>query len=321
VILQMDWNLNLREIEYIVTIAAEGNITRAAQKLFIAQPSLSQAVKKIEQQIGAKLFIRVKNKIKLTYEGERFVEAGIKCAKIFRDLENEINDIANLNGGRIVVGVPFLLGSFIFPQLDLCYRSRFPGVKIQLLEGTSRELESMILNGLVDLAILPLPIRDPNVEYRTIFTSRMVVQVPNGHRLNQCCYEKPGKTERFRYIDIRIADGESFLLGQEGQRIRQVSELIFQKAHIKPQIAFTSKSISTIQRISATGMGLAIMPEHYIDQLTPIQNVNYYYLEEEYDYQWTIVVAYYKGGYLSSAVQEFLHVLDEVFGENRSPSV
>ena len=239
--MQMSWNLNLREIEYISTIASEGNISRAAQRLFIAQPSLSQAVKKIEQQIGAKLFVRVRNKMRLTYEGERFIEAGNKTAKIFHDLKNEINDIANLKGSRIILGIPFLLGSFIFPQLGASYHRRFPDVDLQLIEGTSRELEAMITNGAVDLAILPLPIKDPDIEKHPVFSSRMVLQVPYGHSLNESCYEKQGRPERFKYVDIRLADREPFLLGHDGQRIREVNELIFQKAQITPKIVFLSK--------------------------------------------------------------------------------
>ena len=75
-------NINFREVNYIVTIAQEGTITKAAQKLYIAQPSLSQAVKKIEQETGVVLFTRVKNRLKLTPEGEAFVEAGIKLSLI-----------------------------------------------------------------------------------------------------------------------------------------------------------------------------------------------------------------------------------------------
>ncbi len=308
----MGWNISLREIEYIITIAAEGSITKAAQKLFIAQPSLSQAVQKIEQLMGVKLFARVKSKIVLTYEGERFVEAGMKATKIFRDLENEINDIACHNRGRIILGMPFLLGSFIFPSLGAAYHNRFPYVDLQLVEGTSSELETMIINGLVDLAIIPLPIKDPSIAYHTVFTSRMVLQVPCSHRLNQYAYQKPG--ERFKYIDIRLADGEPFLLGCQGQRIRRVNELIFQKAHITPKVAFTSKSSQTLQRIAATGMGLTVVPEHYLSQFGSIDCVNYYYLEDEFDYKWTIVAAYYSGSYLSTAIQEFLKMLDDTFG-------
>ena len=84
-----DMNINFREVNYIVTIAQEGTITKAAQKLYIAQPSLSQAVKKIEQETGVVLFTRVKNRLKLTPEGEAFVEAGIKINKIMRDRHSD----------------------------------------------------------------------------------------------------------------------------------------------------------------------------------------------------------------------------------------
>ncbi|MFA6505717.1 MAG: LysR family transcriptional regulator, partial [Treponemataceae bacterium] len=102
-------NLSLREIEYVLTVAAEENITRASEKLYIAQPSLSQAIKKIEDEIGHPLFTRVKNKIKLTEEGRLFVESGQQINKTVRDLENKLNALSQNNCGHLALGMPFHL--------------------------------------------------------------------------------------------------------------------------------------------------------------------------------------------------------------------
>lgn len=99
-------NLNVREIEYILTIANEGSITKAAQKLFIAQPSLSQVLKRVEAELGVSLFNRVKSRLKLTPEGEVFVSSGQEIMEIIRKLDDKFSVLSNAESGKLVVGFP-----------------------------------------------------------------------------------------------------------------------------------------------------------------------------------------------------------------------
>ena len=106
-------NLNIREIEYILTIMEEGSITKASQKLFIAQPSLSQVLKRVENELGVTLFTRVKNRLKLTPEGEVFIDAGQRIMKVIGELDQNFSGLSTAQSGRLVVGVPYLLGTLI----------------------------------------------------------------------------------------------------------------------------------------------------------------------------------------------------------------
>ena len=310
-------NIGLREIEYILTIAEEGTITRAAQKLYIAQPSLSQAVKKIEAEVRAPLFYRVKNRLQLTQEGELFVETGSRILKSIRDLENSIQDLAHLQSGRLSVGMPYHLGAVFVPPAVTIFQRRYPNITLQLYESNSFDLENRILNGLIDLALIPLPVETPGLYSRSFFTSRIVLLVPQNDPLNQFARD-PQDGSRRKYFDLRNAEGHPFCIGNQGHRLRKVSEEIFSRAGITPRIALYSKNIETIQRLVAAGTGIALVPDCYllrdIDQL----KTNCYYLEPEQDVIWSIGTAYLDTGYLSFATQSFLDILNDLYGNHLS---
>lgn len=306
-------NLSLREIQYILTVHAEGSITKAAQVLYIAQPSLSQSIQKIERTLGVQLFSRSGNAAKLTYAGERFVEAGLKIMKLSRDLENELHSISNLDTGRIILGITLYLGSYMFTRIRRVYDELHPGVDIRLMERTSAELEAMVSSGEVDLAILPVSLRrHPGVEYEPLFSARVVLMMAKGHWLENHLSCREGS--RFPYIDIRLAENEPFLSGKPGQRINQVGQEIFRRADIQPPIVFQSRSIETVKRLSAAGIGLAFMPDYYHDFIRTAQDATYCYIEDELNPCWDVSMVYQAKSELSVTVREFMRIARQEFG-------
>jgi DNA-binding transcriptional LysR family regulator len=305
-------NLSLREINYVLTVFSEGSITKAAQVLHIAQPSLSQSIQKIERTLGAQLFSRSGNNVKITYAGECFVKAGLKIQKISRDLENELQHISNLDAGRILLGIPFYLGSYMLPRISKIYEELHPNIIIKLTERPSSELESMVISGAVDLALMPLTAQLDGLIYDILFEARIVLSIPAGHWLNEHIFYKEGK--KLPYVDIRLAANEHFLTGQPGQRIRQGAEYIFQKAGINPPIVFESRSIETIKRLSASGMGLAFIPDYYMDFINISQDAVYCYVEDEFNPDWKVAVVLQSQAEPTSAVKEFIRIAREIFG-------
>lgn len=304
-------NLSLREIDYILTVAAEENITRASEKLFIAQPSLSQAIKKIEDEVGFPLFTRVKNRIKLTEEGEIFVEAGNQIKKTVRDLQNKLHEHEQLSFGHLAVGIPYHLGgAFLIPDVLAIFRKKYPNVRIDLHENTSTELEHMIINGSVDIAILALPLNNPGIHYEPFITSRMMLVMAKDNPLCTQAYGK-GVGEQYLYFDLRNAAKEPFIIGKLGQRSRSVTELIFRKACISPRIVLYSKNIDTMKKMAAAGLGLAIVPEQYLKCDKCRATANFYYLDGSQDYSWSIAVAFSNSAYLSPAAKQFIEILQK----------
>lgn len=303
-------NISLREITYILAIAEEGSITKAAGKLFIAQPSLSQAVKRIESDLGTPLFSRIKGGLALTEAGKYFVEAGRRIDGIAAEMESNITDLSKLQGGSLRLGTPYHLGAYVVPELLSIFRKQYPLVSVTLTEAPSDSLETLICDGSIDAALMPLPIKQNCIQYHPFFKSRMVLVMSKDSPYNKFAY-CGDPNDRLLWFDLCNAADAPFLIGIQGQRIRTVTEIVFRRAGIVPNIVMRSRNVETIRRIAAVGYGLAIMPEHYLSNFDQSIPANYYYLPPRQDYDWTIVLAYYEHGYMPHPVSKLLEIVDQ----------
>lgn len=312
-------NISTREAECILAIVSEGNLTNAAKQLYISQPSLTQMIQKMEKQFGVKLFVREGNHMQLTLAGERFAEVCAMLVKACRDVENELEEISQRHRGRVLLGMPFNLGSYIFPFLYSIYREKYPETKLVPIEGGSSDLEKMLIGGTLDIAITPLPPKNPKLETQLLFDGKMVLSVPKTHWLNKYAVKVEG--DRHPRIDIALADGEPFVMSLVGQRARLATEMILKKAGITPKIVFVTKNVETKKRMSAAGFGLAVFPEHYLEFYPVLEGANYYYLKEEYDVPWRVGALYRKDAFFSKSSMECLDILSNLFKNNRPFSI
>ena len=315
-------NLSIRELEYILTVASENSITRAAQKLHIAQPSLSQALKKVEEEIGMPLFCRIRNRMQPTQVGELMVDSASKVLKIVQDMETSILDIAQLNTGRLRIGLPYYLGSFLIPPAIRRYREQYGDVELQFVEADAGELEEMLLNGTIDLAVMPLPLETTSLVVKPFFSGGMVLLIPRDSPLNELAYDKGDKK---RYFDLHNAQQQPFIMGRRASWLCMAVEEIFQKVGIDPDIALYAQNIETIKRFVSAGGGAAILPELYLARY-PGGRIDadsvpfcYYYLEPEQNAQWAAGAAYLDDAFLSFAARRFAGVLDDLYSGFRLP--
>lgn len=312
----LNFSISTKEAEYILAIVAEGSLTKAAQKLYITQPSLTQAVQKLEKEIGVKLFLREGHRITPTYAGKKLAAVCANLIKSCRDMANEFDEIQKMNQGNIIVGMPFNLSSYIFPHLYRIYQQQYPGIRVIPMEGNSSDLENMLLSGNIDIAVTMLPCKNKALKAEKIFEAKMILSVPNGHRLNQQAKQIPGS--RHPQIDLKFADGEPFILSPADQKVRLAEEELFRHARATPQTVFVTKNVETKKRMSAAGLGLAIFPEHYLEFYSSAPGASYYYIDSPRPDFWTVGAIYRKDAYISQATVECLAILTKLF-ENYEP--
>ncbi len=301
--------MNSKDMEYIAAVAEEGNITRAAQRLFIAQPSLSQCIHRVEEQLGAPLFVRTNSGITLTYAGEIYLNAADKISKIYRDMENTISDMNKMNVGRLVVGIPTLLACQIMPRIYSNYVRKYPGIDVVLYELDSKTLESALTKGKTDLGIMALPLKT-DLEYEVIFSSKMVLCAPPNHPLLR--HVNPENN----VFDISMLDDQPFILARPTQKIRSLVNSILDKAGISVRTALMTSSSETAMFLSSHGLGFAILPEFAIQYYRPILPISYYYIDERFSEEWKIVIAHPKNDYLSMAAQLFIREVHSLYGSD-----
>lgn len=293
--------MEFRQLHYALHIAAERNFSRAAEKLHIAQPSLSQQLSKLEKEIGVLLFQRNTSSVELTHAGEAFMEKAQKIIDEVELLRQEMSDISQLRGGKVVVGSMPITGSHLLPYVLPAFKLTFPDIEITLLEDSSMNLEKLTALGKTDLSLLSLPLVEPSLAYEIIGEELIDLAVPANHPLALRA------TANNIPVPVQLEElkEEPFIILKKGQGFRKMTIELCQQAGFEPHVVFESSNIETIQSLVAAGMGVTLVPR-YIARAPRSEFVPVYLpLAEPVPYR-TLVVAYRKGRYLSKAAEAFI---------------
>lgn len=293
--------MDIRHLQYVLKVAEEKSFSRAAEKLHIAQPSLSQQILKLEQQLGVKLFDRSTSPLELTYGGERFIEMAGQIIDQMEQLRKEMEDVAELKKGRMVVGSLPITGSHMLPAVLPIFQKKFPGIEVVLMEETTSHLEELTAKGKTDFTLLTLPLQEEGLVYEPVVTEEILLAVPPGHKL--------ARKGKIHGVNLSSLQGAPFILLKRGQGFRQIAMDLFQQAGFEPNIIFESSNIEMVQSLVASGMGLAFVPSMVARSGWTADQPVYRQIKEHPTR--TIVVAYRKGRYLSRAAREFIGILQQ----------
>lgn len=307
--------MTTKELLYFKTIADEKSISQAARKLYIAQPSLSQYIKRIEDSLGIHLFNRTSSGLSLTYAGERYYLMATQVLKMYENFEFEISDINNLRAGRITVGITRHLGSCLLPKVLPRFRAICPNIEISISEVTSSLQEEQLLSGKLNFSLMhapPLENRNPAVNYELLNTDPFLIALPADSPLKERAVP-PQYGDLFPTLDLRELRDETFVMICKGQRIRQLTDSILRRAGItSPSILFEVSNLDTVQRCVAAGLGVTLLPFQYM----PLSNIalppEYYAIPPEYKASWNLCIATSKDFYLSKADLLFIRLVREI---------
>ncbi|HYE80709.1 MAG TPA: LysR family transcriptional regulator [Clostridia bacterium] len=308
-----------RELLYVKTIAEEQSISRAAQKLFLTQPSLSKCIQRIEASLGTKLFKRTNTGLILTFAGERYYQIATDIMKIYNDFEIEVSDINNLKKGRITIGFTTFLAVYLLPVVLPVFKQQCPNIEVIIIEKNSSELEKSLATGEIDFAVMHTSpfyeiSNSLNVDFHPLFKDPFVLVTKPGHELGRYAEKVEGLD--YPLIDLPLFAREPFIMVTRVQRIRQVSDIILQKANINPIIALTTKNYETARRLACAGIGVTFVPKQYLQLFTNAYQPEYYYIDEKYTPYWTMCIAVPKNAYISKASQLFIKMLSQKVSSN-----
>lgn len=298
--------MELRQLQYTLQIAEERNFSRAADKLHIAQPSLSQQLSKLEQELGVKLFQRNTSTVELTHAGASFIEHARKIMDAVEQLRQEMDDISQLRAGRVVIGSMPITGSHLLPYVLPAFKVAYPEIQVTLLEDTSLNLEKLTAGGGTDLSLLSLPLQEPTLTYEAIGEEMIDLAVPPQHPL--AAYES-----RTEGIDLVQLKDEPFIVLKKGQGFRKLTIDLCRNAGFEPNIVFESNNIETVQSLVAAGMGITLVPRFIArakrSELIPV------YVPLASSPSRTLVIAYRRGRYLSKAAEAFIETFKATLAE------
>ena len=301
--------MDLKEFEYVLAINEERSFSKAAKKLFISQPSLSQYINRLEGQLGVTIFDRNTIPLSLTFEGELYIEAIKSIMNIVNNLYKSFEDISDLKIGRVNIGLTPSKANNPLPAILPVFRQAYPGIELIITERDSSELEDMLLRGQVDVCLLNLPLKSKGIEYESVVKENIYIAAPPD-------YIPPSYTdteEKYPQLSINDIKNEQFILLHPSQRLRQIADTVFNDENIKPKILLETSSIETSLRLSAAGMGFSFVPESSVRFAGLTNPPKYFRLP--HDLNWTLVIAYREGAYRTKAVKAFSDIARKVITE------
>lgn len=298
--------MNLKEQLYVCTLAEEGNMSKAAKKLFISQPALSLYINNLEKIIGTKLFIRKDNSYTLTYIGEKYVAK----AKEMLLLEHEFNvELHNFNigkSGRLRIGVQSRRSPYIVAEIASYFKDNYPAIELVFKESYTDMLEAMLENYELDIIIYSCMKRRKNLNYVHVFNDNLFLAVNSASNLRRKA--KWGEKSNFQYIDIKDLRDETIILPQKGQSIRDVCDRLFEKEDIKPEKIIEIRNVETIMKLVSANLGVGFNRVSYINYMSYIKNVEYYnVLQDEITSE--LVIAYHS---ISMEINDFDRMINSI---------
>lgn len=297
--------MDLKQIEYILKIAEENNITHAAEKLFITQSALNQQLLKLEKELGTPLFHRSRSNWRLTKAGEVYVENAKEILRIKKNTYDQIRDIAEVQKGTLTIGFTPARGITMFGAVYPKFHKEFPNITVVPLERRVRELQSMIANDQIDIAFLTLSPEDRTKDnYITLFDEEIFLVIPKIHPLS--AYAAP-EGEPFAVMDLKKVQHEPFVLMDKSSTMWSLVDQIFENAGFEPSILFETKDNTTIMHMIRNNICCSLIPAHYVKKHH--EGMTVFALPGHPS--WQITTSYKKNGYLSKAAKYFIELAKE----------
>lgn len=265
------------DYEYVYTIYQEGSFTRAAEKLFITQPALSIAVRKIEARIGMPLFIRNRRPVQLTPAGQLYLKTIQKMQQLEKDLDREVLELKDLQAGSLTIGGSHYILSYKIPDLLVTFSETYPSIQLKLIEEGSDTLLSLLEKEALDVTFScnPAVIQRHAHHYRA-FQDQILLAVPRSIDIPE-----PARSNALTCQDIMegctshpdcpsvpfsLFQSLEFILLTPGNNLHQRCQLLFQKAGFAPHIKLMLSQLATAQRLAEHGLAATFVSDAMVTQ-------------------------------------------------------
>ena len=251
--------MNMKQALYFKTIAQYGTITAAAKQLYISQPSLSQTLRQIEDEVGTPLFDRSTSPFHLTYAGERYLKAVEAMLDIETRLKEEIESIRRDDGGRLRLGISVTRAMQVLPDVIPIFTKAYPNVTIELTEAASASLEGLLQKGQIDLALAALEANEANIAYELIEKESIGILAGKDSQLAQLV---PSGTP----ISLEMVEKEAFVSLDTSHSSRIIQDRLFRRYNIRPKILLETSSLEVARRVALKSGACMVLPDVYADE-------------------------------------------------------
>ncbi len=282
--------MELRQLEYFQMASRLRNITRAAERLRVSQPNITVAIKKLESELGIQLFDRSQKQLSLTPEGNVFLNRIELALRNIQDAVLEVNDYKQLQKGTIKIGIPPMMGAYLFPKIFSSFRHRYSHLDIYLYEEGSMTIREQLERDELDFGIIIISNASTNLQLLPMSRNQIVACVPESSPL--------ASKDCLSYEDIA---GTDLIMLKEGSFLRQLILEEMRAADVEPNTVLESNQIITIKGLVSRGVGISFLLDIVLEDSPGIKAVplaNPLFVD--------VGLAWKKDRYISKAAQSFI---------------
>ena len=242
--------MEIRQLRYFAAVARTGSFSRAARECHVAQPSLSQQIIKLEEEVGERLFERTQRKALLTPAGSLLLPHAVSILEAVRVGQQEIREMGGKLRGKIILGALPTIAPYFLPDIIYSFRKKYPAVDLTLHEDATQQLLRALEENELDLAFISQAPRNPRIEVQQLFSEELFLCLPTGHPLAQ---RKQVSAANLRH--------EKFILMQDGHCLGDQTQQFCHNSGFQPEISCRSVQISTVLAMIQAGLGISFIPE------------------------------------------------------------
>jgi LysR family hydrogen peroxide-inducible transcriptional activator len=251
--------MTLTDLRYIVALARERHFGRAAEKCFVSQPTLSVAVKKLEDQLGVALFERSPQEVRVTPIGERVVAQAEKVLAEAAQLAEIASAGKDPLAGPLRIGVIYTIAPWLLPRLVPLVKDSAPAMPLILEENFTERLLEKVKSTELDVAILALPVEEPGLVAQAVYDEEFRVLVPAGHAWAK--HKTVAPTELLETQLLMLGAGNCFR-----DQVLDLCATASRQSGISPHV-LEGSSLETIRHMVASGVGVTVMPASAVDDI------------------------------------------------------
>lgn len=285
--------MDIRQLQYLIEVARLKSFTKAADALFITQPTISKTIKSMEEELGVVLFERVGKKITLTDAGMIIVGQAQHIVSSFQNLTAELDDLRNLKKGHIRIGLPPMVGSSFFPKIIGKFHQRYPDITIQLFEDGAKKVESDIANGTLEVGVAVLPTLQQGLQSFPFVKEKLNLVVHPTHPLAH-------RSE----VELTELANDDFVLFREDFTLHDRIIAACARVGFQPHVIYESSQWDLISQMVAVGLGITLLPETICREVDD-QQVRIISLTNPV-IPWELGIVWREDRYLSFATREWI---------------
>jgi LysR family transcriptional regulator, hydrogen peroxide-inducible genes activator len=242
--------MEMHQLRYFAAVARTGTFSRAARECRIAQPSLSQQILKLEEELGDRLFERTRRKALLTPAGSLFLPYAVSILESAERARQEIREIGGQVRGKILLGALPTIAPYFLPDVICSFRKKYPEVEMIIHEETTQQLLRGLEENELDLALISDAPPSPRIEIQKLFSEELFLCLPAFHPLVQ--------RNKVAAADLQH---EKFILMQEGHCLGAQAQQFCNSKGFQPEISCRSAQIGTVLAMVQAGLGISLIPK------------------------------------------------------------